>query len=58
MSHPPFHASLQQALVLHQTGRLAEAATIYDKLLKKQPRDARLLFLLGSLRYQTAVQHF
>lgn len=46
-------SEIQQAVSLHQRGRLAEAAQRYVALLKRRPKDAGLLHLFGLLRYQT-----
>ena len=43
---------LQQALALHQTGRLAEAAALYLQLLARRPNDAIILNLLGAVEIQ------
>ena len=60
---PAFHkqanqtgAQLQQALGLHQQGRLAEAEALYQKILQLQPQHFDALHLLGVLRYQVG-QH-
>jgi predicted O-linked N-acetylglucosamine transferase (SPINDLY family) len=50
------------ALALHQQGRLAEAETIYRRVLAGEPDNADVLSLLGTLQYQTgrheaAVEH-
>ena len=43
---------LQQALVLHQTGRLAEAAALYRQFLARNPRDSVVLNLLATVEIQ------
>jgi tetratricopeptide (TPR) repeat protein len=45
---------LQTAVAAHQTGRLAEAETLYRQILERVPEDPDTLFLLGSLALQTA----
>jgi len=54
---------LRKAQKLHQAGRLSEAASLYQKLLKKQPDAAVLLFplglmLLGQGRCNDAIAYF
>ena len=44
--------AIQQALVLHQYGQLAEAAARYKQLLKKLPDHTLLLNCLGGIDYQ------
>jgi len=44
--------SLQQAVALHQQGRLFEAEALYDAVLKAAPRNFNALHLLGVLRHQ------
>ena len=43
----------QQALALHQQGHLDEARTLYESVLKKQPRHFNALHMLGVLAYQS-----
>lgn len=43
---------LQQAFDLHQKGLLDQAGVLYQKILKQNPGQARVLFLLGSLKCQ------
>lgn len=43
---------IEQALLLHQAGRWAEAAPLYDRALKGRPGDAALLGLAGALQLQ------
>ena len=43
---------LQQAMILHQQGRLAEAETLYQAVLAHNPRELNTLHLLGVLRQQ------
>ncbi|MEI6161092.1 MAG: tetratricopeptide repeat protein, partial [Roseococcus sp.] len=47
---------LEQALALHQAGRLKEAAPLYDRALALRPRDATLLGLAGALQSQLGKQ--
>ncbi len=42
--------SLQQAIALHQAGRLAEAERLYMNAIQLQPRDCAALYYLGMLR--------
>jgi predicted O-linked N-acetylglucosamine transferase (SPINDLY family) len=42
----------EQALALHQAGRLKEAALLYDRALAQRPKDAALLGLAGALQLQ------
>jgi tetratricopeptide (TPR) repeat protein len=44
--------ALQQALALHQTGRLDEAELAYRAVLQAEPRNFNALHLLGVLRHQ------
>src|SRR5580704_16344465 len=44
--------SVQQALALHQQGRLKEAEAIYDSVLASDPRHFDALHLCGVLRHQ------
>ena len=43
----------QQALTFHQQGQLDEAKTLYESVLKKQPKHFDALHMLGVLAYQT-----
>src|SRR5262245_25271779 len=43
---------LQEAVVLHQRGRLLEAEGLYDFVLKLVPENFNALHLLGLLRHQ------
>jgi len=43
---------LKKALSLHQTGKFAEAASLYRKLVSENPRNADALHLLGVLEFQ------
>jgi tetratricopeptide (TPR) repeat protein len=57
---PPDSARLQQALALHQQGRLAQAKAAYEEILRTRPAHADALHLLGvvaiqSQEYETAV---
>ena len=38
---------------LHQSGRIQEAIDLYLKILRKQPRNGQLLFVLGTAYLQT-----
>jgi tetratricopeptide (TPR) repeat protein len=44
--------TLEKAFALHQQGRLPEAERVYLELLRHNPRDARVLHLLGLLTAQ------
>ena len=44
---------LQQAVALHQAGRLVEARAVYQRILMAQPRHADALHLLGVIAFQT-----
>jgi tetratricopeptide (TPR) repeat protein len=46
------NAILQQALALHQSGRIDQAAEIYRKLLRQFPTHPQLLYLLGTAELQ------
>ncbi|WP_247893745.1 tetratricopeptide repeat protein [Azospirillum endophyticum] len=46
-------ALLTRAVTLHQTGQLAEAATLYDQVLKRLPKQADALHLSGLIKAQT-----
>ena len=46
-------AGLQDAMRLRRAGRLAEAAQIYQAILKEQPRNFEALHALGILNYQS-----
>ena len=52
---PPqnIHRVMQQAVALHNAGRLAEAEKIYRDVLAKDPRNADALQLLGLIAHQT-----
>jgi protein O-GlcNAc transferase len=43
---------LDEALRLHQEGRLGEAEPLYRKILRRQPREFAALHLLGALKLQ------
>ena len=45
--------AFQQALVFHQRGELTKAQSLYEKILKKQPKHFDSLHLLGVLLCQT-----
>lgn len=47
------HQKFQQALELHQLGQLREAQTLYEGVLKKQPKHFDALHMLGVVCYQT-----
>ena len=47
------HAQFQQAVVLHQQGRLQEASQIYEGLLQVDPKHFHALHLLGVIASQT-----
>jgi tetratricopeptide (TPR) repeat protein len=49
----PLSAKFQQALALHQQGHLTRARTIYEKILKLQPRHFDALHLSGVIAAQT-----
>jgi len=49
---PPAGMTLGQAFALHQQGRIREAEQAYHTLLGRNPRDARVLHLLGLLTAQ------
>ena len=40
---------LEQAIVLHKAGRYAEAQRLYQDILRRQPKNARVVHLLGQL---------
>ena len=44
---------LQQAVTLHQSGRLAEAAALYQQILQSQPGHFDALHLLGVIYFQS-----
>jgi predicted O-linked N-acetylglucosamine transferase (SPINDLY family) len=44
---------LQQAVTLHQSGRLAEAAALYQQILQSHPRHFDALHLLGVIYFQS-----
>jgi tetratricopeptide (TPR) repeat protein len=43
---------LEKALALHQNGRLADAAALYRRILRRDPRNADALHLLGVIEIQ------
>src|SRR5580704_5324713 len=47
------HAKFNQALALHQQGKLADAARIYSEVLQQQPNHFDALHLLGVIAVQT-----
>ena len=52
MDSSAFSASLQKALTLHQTGRLDEARSIYEALLKQNPTHPDTSNLAGLLAFE------
>ena len=40
------------AAILHQGGKIAEAAAMYEALLERHPQDAELLALFGMTQFQ------
>ena len=55
-SSQPLDSLIQQAVGLHQTGQLAQAATLYRHILKITPNDPHILHLSGVVAYQQ--QHY
>jgi predicted O-linked N-acetylglucosamine transferase (SPINDLY family) len=49
---PQVETWLQQGLDLHQSGKVAEAASLYQQALQLQPRNPDILALLGTAEYQ------
>src|ERR1700685_1966048 len=47
------HAKFNQALALHQQGKLADAARLYSEVLQQQPNHFDALHLLGVIAVQT-----
>lgn len=47
---------IEQALALHQSGQLKQAAPLYDRALAARPKDAPLLGLAGALQLQLGKQ--
>jgi tetratricopeptide (TPR) repeat protein len=47
------NSGISEALKLHQAGRLSEAAAIYNRVLRDNPRDVDALHLLGLVAFQT-----
>ena len=45
--------TLQQALALHQKGQLAQAQTLYDRVLQLQPDNFDALHLSGLIALQS-----
>lgn len=45
-------AALQQAVLLHQAGKLAEAAALYDHVLEERPTQPDALHLRGVIHHQ------
>ena len=48
----PSHDRLHQALALHRQGQLAPAQTIYQEILRRQPRHFDALHMLGVMAAQ------
>lgn len=48
----PVAELIEQALTLHRSGRLREAATIYESILQAQPRHPDALHFLGVIAHQ------
>lgn len=48
----PRDAALQQAVVAHKSGDLAQAANLYREILQRDPRNANALHLLGVVAQQ------
>lgn len=51
-SHKEAPALLAQAMALHRQGRLSEAQSLYEHLIRRQPRHAEALNFLGVLQQQ------
>src|SRR5688572_14123567 len=51
-SKPGVQPALQQAVILHQQGRLDDAARLYDGILAGTPNNFDALHLLGVLMHQ------
>ena len=47
------HSSLQEAILLHQSGQLKQASTIYQRVLDIEPENANALHLLGLVSHQS-----
>lgn len=47
------HSTFQRALLLHQEGQLAQAAALYEEILRTEPAHLDALHLLGVLAAQT-----
>ena len=47
------HSSLQEAILLHQSGQFKQAATIYQRVLDIEPANANALHLLGLVFHQS-----
>ena len=47
------HAKFMQGVALHQQGKLAEAARIFEEVLRQQPNNFAALHLLGVIAAQT-----
>jgi predicted O-linked N-acetylglucosamine transferase (SPINDLY family) len=53
VSHPPaIHPLLPEAASLHQSGRLAEAAALYEQIIAQRPGDFEATHLLGVVALQ------
>ena len=46
-------SGLQEAVLLHQSGQLKQAATIYQQVLDIEPENANALHLLGLVSHQS-----
>ena len=46
-------SDLQKAVLLHQSGELAQAGTIYKRVLETDPENSDALHLLGLVSYQS-----
>lgn len=53
---PTPQEALNQAVALHQSGRLAHAAQIYQQVLQVEPRNLHATHLLGLVAHQTGQQ--
>ena len=51
-THPVQNTTLQEALSLHRSGRFAEAAALYKKLIRQFPNNPAALKLLGMLELE------
>lgn len=53
---PTPQEALNEAVALHQAGRVAQAAQIYQRILQVEPRNVHALHLLGLVAHQTGQQ--